>query len=162
HAAASAGADDAHVVDFAVADDLHGAISGDCSLEPPADGKEQSALVAERRHPAELREPSFETPVVAGRGEQITGLIGEQRAWIRPNVLDAVAGEPALDFRERMTMLLGMLILIAQPRVAPRGLAGAIPQHRIEGNVPVVRRARDDAPQPERNARERIVEPEHD
>src|SRR5437660_12600190 len=104
-------------------------ICGDCSLQPAADGKEQSAFVAERRHPPELREPPFETPVVFGGGEQIARFLAEQRARIRAYVLDAVVGEPALDLGEGVPMLFGVLVLIAQPRLAPRGPAPTIPQH---------------------------------
>jgi hypothetical protein len=119
---------------------LHGAISADCSLQATADGKEQSSLVAERVHPSELRQPPFGPPVVRRRLEQFPFVVGEHRARIRAQVLDAVVGEPALDFAERVPVLLRMLILIAQPRLAPGRFALAIPKDRIEWNPPEARR----------------------
>src|SRR5215469_14606115 len=53
------------------------------SLAPSTDGYEQSAFVAERTHPSELRQPSFHVPVVAGGLEQRAGVVREHRARIR-------------------------------------------------------------------------------
>src|SRR5438045_3329147 len=105
------------------------------SLQPPSDREEQSALASERSHPAQLRQPALDQPVVRRAREEILrpalsgveGLVFQHRAWIGPQVLDALVGEPALHFGERVPVLFGMLILIAQPRLAALGLGAPIP-----------------------------------
>ena len=59
-------------------------------------------------------------------------------------------------------MLLGMLVLVANPRLAPRGLRFTIAQDRIEECESIAGRARDGAAHPERNARDGIVKAEDD
>ena len=73
--------------------------------------------MAERTNPAELRQPSLGPPVVGGPSEQIVNLFAENRARVGSQVLDAVLGEPLLDFGERVDVLFGMLVLIASPTV---------------------------------------------
>ena len=92
------------------------------SLLLPPDREEQPALAPERAHPPDLREPAFEPPVVGGGREQILGRVVEDRARIRAQILDAVLREPALHFGDGVAMLLGMPVLIAQPRLAARRL----------------------------------------
>src|SRR5262245_31832352 len=55
-----------------------------------------------------------------------------------------------------------MLILIPQPRVTARRLALAIAEHRVERDPAGAGRAREDAPQPKRNPRERVVDAQRD
>src|SRR5262245_53053679 len=99
--------------------------------------------MAERPYPAELREPAFEPPVVRCSGEQIIiSVSSEQRARIRAHVFDAVLREPLLNFSQSVSMFLGMLILITQPRLASLGLLPAIAEHRIEWDQPIPRELR--------------------
>ena len=91
-----------------------------------------AAFVPERAHPAKLRQPAFQPPVVGRRRKQILGLVVQHGARIRAQKLDAVLSEPALHFGERVPVLFGMLILIAQPGFAPLGFVAAIAQNRIE------------------------------
>src|ERR1017187_103990 len=128
-------------------------------MTAPPDRKEQSALLAESANPAKLREQRLGPPVVGGRCEQLFRLITDERARVRPHILDVVLIEPALHLGNRMTMLLRMLILIAQPRLASRWIILAIAQYRIEWDQPVSRQASDQAAEPKRNARQHIVEP---
>ena len=82
----------------------------------PADSDEQSALVPERAHPPELRQPALEPPVVARIGEQLVIIVSEERARIRTHVVDTGLCEPALHFTERVPVFFGMVILVAHPR----------------------------------------------
>ena len=66
--------------------------------------------------------------------EALRWLFRKERARVGAQVFDAVLAKPALHFPERVPVLLGVLVLIAQPGEAPRGLGGAIAQHRIEGH----------------------------
>src|SRR5439155_8528170 len=99
---------------------------------PPPHRHEQSTLVSERAHPTDLREPSFDAPVVLRLREQLVGFGGEHRARVCAHVLDVVLREPALYLRERVAMFLRMPVLIADPRLAPRRFVVAIAQHGIE------------------------------
>ena len=75
----------------------------------------------ERADPGELRQPALKTPVVCSAREQLfLRLLTEHRARVRPYVIDAILGKPALHLGQRVTVLLGMLILVSQPRSAPR------------------------------------------
>src|SRR6266849_10241454 len=102
-----------------------------------ADRHEHAALVRERVNPTELREPGLEPPVVDGRREELRRFVGDQRTRVRADVLDAVLAEPALHLAERMAVLLGMLILVAQPRSASRRLVRPIDQDRVERNTSI-------------------------
>src|SRR6476620_2996430 len=104
------------------------------SLLLPPDRKEQSALAPECAHPRDLCDPAFERPVVCGAREQILGRVVEDRARIRAQILDAMLREPALHLGEGVTMLLGMPVLISQPRFAALRIVRAIPKDRIEGH----------------------------
>ena len=99
-------------------------------------------------YPSHLRQPSLGAPVVRRVREQLPWLVGEQRAWIGPQVLDAILGKPPLHLGERVAMLFGMLILIAQPRLAPRRLVSRSSQHRIEWDEPESRKTRHDTAKP--------------
>src|SRR5712692_876233 len=123
-------------------------------LSTTADGDEEAALVAERANPAELCQPAFGTPVVGSGREQIIRILAEQRAGVGPHVLDTVFCKPALHLGERVAVLLGMPILIAQPGLAARRLILAIAQHRIEWDQPEFRALGHQAAKPEREARE--------
>ena len=59
-------------------------------------------------------------------------------------------------------MLFDVPVLIADPRVAPIGLAEAVAQDAIAGNPAIVAQARYHAASAKRQARERVVEPDHD
>jgi hypothetical protein len=76
----------------------------------------------ERANPAKLRQPTLGSPVVGGKLEKLLRILPDERAGVRSDVLDTVLGKPTLNFRERVTMLFGMLILVAEPRLAPRRL----------------------------------------
>src|ERR1051326_100966 len=80
--------------------------------------KKQPALASERAHPGELRDQRFESPVIRRRREQIVRLIVENGAGIGAQERDVVLSKPALHFADGVRVLLGMLILIAQPRLA--------------------------------------------
>src|SRR6266566_5205174 len=82
---------------------------------------EQAAFVAEGFHPGKLREPLFRRPRVSALREELVGVDRKQRRWIGPDVLDVVRREPSLHFAESVPVLGRMLILIAQPGLAPRG-----------------------------------------
>ena len=94
-----------------------------------------------RANPADLRQPTLGSPDVVGQLEKLVLVIlADECAGVCSNVLDAVLGKPALNLRERVAMLLGMLILVADPRLAPRRLVlppGSVPElHRPAGLVP--------------------------
>jgi hypothetical protein len=55
-----------------------------------------------------------------------------------------------------------MSILIAEPRLPPRRLVASISQNRVERDQAEPRQPGHEAPQPQRDARERVVDPEHD
>jgi len=74
----------------------------------------------ERANPANLRQPALGSPVVGGKLEKLLRILPDEGAGVRSDVLDAVLGKPALNFRKCVVMLLGMLILVAEPRLAPR------------------------------------------
>src|SRR5947207_15576268 len=130
-------------------------------LGSATDGYEEAAFLPECANPAKLRQPTLGSPVVGGKLEKLLRIFPDERARIRSDVLDAVLGKPALNLRERVTMLFGMLILIAEPRLAPRRLVFPITQHRIKGNQPITRQSGDHAAQAEWDASNRIVEAEH-
>ena len=66
--------------------------------------------MAERTHPAQLRQPALQPPVVDRAREQLPRFIAEHRARVRPQVLDVVLGKPALDFGQRVAVLFGVLL----------------------------------------------------
>jgi hypothetical protein len=101
---------------------------GVMSLLLPPDRKEQSALAPERAHPRDLGEPALEAPVVCGAREQILGRVVEDGARIRAQILDAMLREPALHFGDGVDVLLGMPVLISQPRLAALRIVRAIPK----------------------------------
>ena len=86
----------------------------------------------------------------AGGGEQFVRLVAISRARIGPQVLDVVFGEPPLHFGERVAMLLGMLILVAQPRLAPRGLGRRSRRTGSNGMNAIAGQPRDRAPHAQR------------
>src|SRR5581483_12432827 len=96
-----------------------------------AHSQKQPALAAQRPNPAKLREPSLDSPVVRCRIEQSARLAAQDGARIGAHVLDVVRRKPGLDGGERMPVLLGMAVLIAEPRLVPRWLLPALPEHRI-------------------------------
>ena len=118
--------------------------------------------MAERAHPAQLRQPAFRAPVVGGVREQLAWFIAQDCARIGPQIFDAILGKPALDLGERVAVLFGMLILIAEPRLPPRRLGAPISQHRIERDDAEPRPPRHETPQPQRDPRERVVDADHD
>ena len=83
---------------------------------------EKPAFMPECPNPAKLRQPTLGSPVVGGKLEKLPRILPDERAGIRSDILDAVLGEPALNLRQRVTMLFGMLILVAEPCLAPRRL----------------------------------------
>src|SRR6266700_4581541 len=95
-----------------------------------ADHNEQAAFVPERANPADLREPSLRLPIVSGLSEQFLRVFArisaDECARISSNIVDAVLADPALHLSESVAVLLGMLVLIAQPRFPSRRLALAV------------------------------------
>src|SRR5438034_8610906 len=90
------------------------------------DRDEEPALEPERPNPPKLGQPGLGPPIVRCRREERLRVVTEKRAWARSHVLDTVLSKPFLHFRERMTVLLGMLILVLQPCLTPVGLILAI------------------------------------
>src|SRR5581483_7683683 len=77
-------------------------------------------------------------------------------------VLDVVRRKPGLDGGERMPVLLGMAVLIAEPRLVPRWLLPALPEHRIEGHEPEAARAGHRPSYAKGQAGDGVVDPDHD
>src|SRR5260370_33687552 len=105
-------------------------------MAAPPNRNEQAAFLPERANPADLREPSLGPPSVGSRREEILRIFADERAGIRPYIFDAVLVEPALHFHKSMPVFLRMLILIAQPSLAPRRPAALVAYHPIERNPP--------------------------
>ena len=124
--------------------------------------------MTERVHPYELSKPTFDLPVVCSVREQMIGIAirvvaaSHESARIGPEVLDFVLGKPPLHFAQRVPMLLGMLILIAQPRLVTPGLVLAISQDGVERNHPISREPGDEPSQPQREARDCVVQADDD
>ena len=83
------------------------------TLGSPTDRYEKATFMPERANPANLRQPTLGSPVVGGHFEKLLRILADERAGVRSDVLDAVLGKPALNLGERVSMLLGMLILVA-------------------------------------------------
>src|SRR4029079_917865 len=88
-----------------------------CRLRSRAatDSYEQAAFAAQTRHPADLRQPCFDGPIIRTGGEQVLRLLAHQKAGIGAEIVDAGLREPAAYFRRGVTMLFGMAILVADP-----------------------------------------------
>jgi hypothetical protein len=69
-----------------------------------------------------LRQPVLGLPPVGCRCEEILRILADECAEVRPDIVNSILIEPALHLGESMPVLLGMLILVAQPRLAPRRL----------------------------------------
>jgi hypothetical protein len=75
----------------------------------------------QRAHPSKLCQRALKTPVICCVREQsFLCLLNKQRAWIGPCIIDTALGKLPLHLGERVAVLLGMLILIAQPCHTPR------------------------------------------
>src|SRR6476661_7513207 len=131
-------------------------------LYPTSDREEESPLAAERPHPLDLCEPRFRRPVVRRRREEVRRLIVQRRARVGTKELDIILREPALYLRERMTMFFGMQVLVAEPGLPSCRLGLPVPQYWIAGDEAKSRRSGQDTSEPERKARPRIVDAEHD
>ena len=110
------------------------------SRAAPPNRKEQSTLAAERRRPRELRDPALHAPIVLGRGEQLRRIIVENGAREASKIVNAGLVKPSHDFTDRVRPFFGMLVLIAQPRLAAGGLRPA--SSSPTGAVPVAGPAR--------------------
>src|SRR5438876_3715596 len=66
------------------------------AVRAAADREEQPAFVPERAHPAQLRQPAFNAPVVGRAREQRLRPVAQYRARVCPQVLDVILGKPAL------------------------------------------------------------------
>src|SRR2546423_1812198 len=88
-------------------------------LSPPTDGNEKATLVPESPNPSKLCQPTLKTPVVCSGSEQLLRVLTQHCAWVRAQVFDAIFGKPALDLGQGVTVLLGMLILVPHPCLAP-------------------------------------------
>lgn len=85
----------------------------------PTDRNEKTTLVTKGPYPSNLRKPPFDAPVVRSAGEQLSRLLSQYCAWERAQVLDVIFSKPSLHLSQSVTVLLGMLILVSQPCVAP-------------------------------------------
>src|SRR6266545_4012314 len=115
--------------------------------------------------PAQLRKPVFEPPIVFGSAKKSVPLqrLGrDERIGVRSQEIDSVLAEPTLHFADRVAVLFGMYVLIAQPRLAAFGFGGSIAQHRIEEYVTITGEACRRAPEPVGKSGPRVVEPEYD
>src|SRR4029434_11161184 len=101
------------------------------------------------RTPPNLGEPAFEPPVVLGGCKEFAWLRAKHGARIRTEILHAVLGEPALDLRQRVPVLLRLAILIAEPGLPPVRLLAALGHHGIERDQAVSRETSDRSPQPQ-------------
>src|SRR5207244_9593055 len=126
-------------------------------LGAPTDGNEKATLMPKSPNPSKLCQPALKTPVVCGGSEQLLRVLTQHCAWVRAQVFDAIFGKPALDLGQGVTVLLGMLILVSHPCLAPRWLALSVAQHRITRDESVSRQPSDEAPGPEGNACECVV-----
>src|ERR1700730_8153876 len=126
-------------------------------LSAPTDGNERATLVPKSPNPSKLCHPALKVPIVFGRSEQLLRVLTQHCAWICAQVFDAIFGKPALDLGQGVTLLLGMLILVPYPCLAPRWLALSVAQHRITRDESVSRQPSDEAPGPEGNACECVV-----
>jgi len=88
-------------------------------LSAPTDGNEKAALVPESPNPPNLRQPSLYAPIIYGSGEQVLRCLTQDRTWVGAQIFDTILDKPALHLSQGVTMLLGMLILVSQPRVSP-------------------------------------------
>ena len=127
----------------------------------PTDSNEKATLVRKSTNPSKLCQPALKVPVVVGSSEQLRRVLTQHSAWIRAQVFDAIFGKPALDLGQGVTVLLGMLILVPHPCLAPLWLALSVAQHRITRDESVPRQPSDEAPGPEGNACEYVVDPEN-
>src|SRR5205823_2947091 len=82
---------------------------------------EQTAFGSEAAHPTHLRHHSLERPVVLLR-EELVPLAVQQRARIRAQPGKAGIAKPSAHFPKRVSMLLDVAVLIADPRLPARGL----------------------------------------
>ena|SRR5579872_2447702 len=71
------------------------------------------SLPSRRIQPSCASQPSGSQLSVAG---EVGRVLPEDRAWIGSQVLHAILPKPALHFSERVSVLLGVLVLIAEPR----------------------------------------------
>lgn len=104
------------------------------TLITSANRHEQTTFVRQSTNPGKLCEPRFRPPVVRSKSKKILRIFSNQSAWIRAHVFDIVHAKPTLHFRQSMTVLLRMMVLIAQPGQASRGFVSTITEHRIERN----------------------------
>src|SRR5258708_32535598 len=111
--------------------------------------------------PPEFRQPRLRPPVVSGRREEILLLLADKRTGVSPQKLDAIFFEPTLHLGERVAVLLGMTILVAQPGFAPGWLILPIVQYRIERNPSIAGQPGDEPAQTEPNPREYVVDAPH-
>jgi hypothetical protein len=126
-------------------------------VSAPTDGNEKATLVPQSPNPSKLCQPALKKPVVCSGSEQLLQVLTQHCAWVRAQVFDTIFGKPALDLGQCVTVLLGMLILVPYPCLAPRWLALSVAQHRITRDESVSRQPSDEAPGPEGNACERVV-----
>src|SRR5260370_21612438 len=118
----------------------------------PTDGNENATMVIKSPNPSKLCQQAIKVPVVFGSSEQLLRVLTQHCAWICAQVFDAIFGKPALDLGQGVTLLLGMLILVPYPCLAPRWLALSVAQHRITRDESVSRQPSDEAPGPQGNA----------
>src|SRR5205814_9935018 len=95
---------------------------------------EEATLESELATPTELRQPALESPVVGGEREEVIRIFANKRAGICADKFNIVLHKPPLNFSERMAVFLGMLILIAEPRLVSRRFIIPITKHWIERN----------------------------
>ena len=66
-------------------------------------------------NPSDLRQPTLKAPIVCSACEQVRRLLTEHCTWVSAHIFHVIGCKPAPDLRQGMTVLFGMLILVAHP-----------------------------------------------
>src|SRR5262249_15853980 len=133
-------------------------VEGRASGTTARHGGEQPAFGAEGPHPGDLREKVLERPLVFRLREEVPALSAEKRAREGAKVTKAAVAEPGADLSQRVPVLLDVPVLVPQPRLPPCRLGPAVAQDRVPRDPAQAGQLRDRAPQPQREARVRVVD----
>ena len=115
--------------------------------------------------PCDLGEQVLEPPIVLGRREELVGierLGADERRGIGAQEFHVVVPEPRLYFGDRVAMLFGVLVLIAEPSNMSLRFFGAIAEDRVEGNDTVSGEFGRGPAKLVGDARVEVVQAEHD
>src|SRR5882762_1641677 len=114
-------------------------------------GDEEASFAAQAPHPGELRHRAFDPPIVLLR-EELVRFSAQERAGEGPQVGEPAGAEPGAHLTQGVPVLLHVLVLVAEPGMAPRGFVLALGEHRIAGDPTVAGESRDlaarDSPAP--------------